>query len=101
MFITASEVETQSLVVLEAAATGLPIVAVRAAAPPEVMEDGVNGYLVASRDIDAMADRLVLLLQNPVQARAMGQAGRAMAERHSLDRSIEAHEELYRSLVLP
>jgi len=101
MFITASEVETQSLVVLEAAATGLPIVAVRAAAPPEGVEDGVNGYLVASRDIDAMADRLVLLLQNPVQARAMGQAGRAMAERHSLDRSIEAHEELYRSLVLP
>jgi glycosyltransferase involved in cell wall biosynthesis len=100
VFITASEIETQSLVVLEAAATGLPVVSVRTAAAPEVMEDGVNGYLVAPRDIDAMADRLVLLLRDPVQARAMGQAGRAMVERHSLDRSIEAHEELYRSLVL-
>jgi glycosyltransferase involved in cell wall biosynthesis len=100
VFITASEVETQGLVVLEAAATGLPIVAVRAAAIPEMVEDGVTGYLVASRDIDAMADRLVLLLRNPDQARAMGQAGRAKMQQHSLDRSIEAHEQLYRFLVL-
>ena len=100
VFITASEIETQSLVVLEAAATGLPVVAVRTAAAPEVMEEGINGYLVAPRDIDAMADRLVRLLRNPDQARAMGQAGRAKMQRHSLDRSIEAHEELYRSLVL-
>lgn len=64
------------------------------------VEDSVIGYLVAPRDIDAMADRLVWLLRNPDQARAMGQAGRAMVERHSLDRSIEAHERLYRSLVL-
>jgi 1,2-diacylglycerol 3-alpha-glucosyltransferase len=99
-FITASEIETQGLVVLEAAATGLPIVAVRAAAIPEVVEDGVTGYLVAPRDIDAMADRLVLLLRNPVPAKAMGRAGRAKMQRHSLDRSIEAHEQLYRSLVL-
>ncbi|NIO68484.1 MAG: glycosyltransferase [Anaerolineae bacterium] len=100
VFVTASEVETQGLVVLEAAATGLPIVAVRAAAIPEVVEDGVTGYLVAPRDIDAMADRLVRLLRNPDQARAMGQAGRAKMQQHSLDRSIEAHEQLYRSLVL-
>jgi 1,2-diacylglycerol 3-alpha-glucosyltransferase len=101
VFITASEVETQGLVMLEAAATGLPIVAARAAAIPEVVEDGVTGYLVAPRDIEAMADRLVLLLRNPAQARAMGQAGRAkMMQKHSLDRSIEAYERLYRSLVL-
>lgn len=100
VFVTASEVETQGLVVLEAAATGLPVVAVRAAAIPEAVEDGVNGYLVAPRDIDAMADRLVLLLRNPAQARAMGQIGRARAENHSLDSSIEAHERLYRSLVV-
>jgi len=100
VFITASEVETQGLVVLEAAATGLPIVAVRAAAIPEVVEDGVTGYIVAPRDIDAIAHRLVRLLRNPDQARAMGQAGRAKMQKHSLDRSIEAHERLYRSLVL-
>ena len=100
VFITASQVETQGLVVLEAAATGLPIIAVRAAAIPEAVENGVTGYLVAPRDIDAMADRLVLLLRNPDQARAMGQAGRAKMQKHSLDRSIEAHERLYRSLVL-
>jgi len=100
VFTTASEIETQSSVVLEAAATGLPVIAAWASSMPEFVEDGVTGYLVAPRDIDAMADRLVRLLRNPDQARAMGQAGRAKMQQHSLDRSIEAHEQLYRSLVL-
>jgi glycosyltransferase involved in cell wall biosynthesis len=100
VFITASEIEIQSSVVLEAAATGLPVIAVWASSMPEFVEDSVTGYLVVPRDIDAMVDRLVRLLRNPDQARTMGQAGRAKMQKHSLDRSIEAHERLYRSLVL-
>ena len=99
VFITACEVETQGLTTLEAAASGLPVVAARAGATPEMMEDGVTGYLVAPGNSDAMADRLVWLLQNPAQAKAMGQKGRGWVEKHSLDSSIRAHERLYRSLV--
>lgn len=99
VFVTASEIEIQSSVVLEAAATGLPIIAVRASSMPEFVQDSVAGYLVPPRDIDAMANRLVLLLQNPIQANAMGTAGRAMMEKHLLGHSIRAHEQLYRSLV--
>jgi glycosyltransferase involved in cell wall biosynthesis len=100
VFITASEIETQGLVLLEAAATGLPAVAVRAAAIPEAIEDGITGYLAAPGDVDAIADRLVWLLQNPIQARKMGQAGRAKMDYHSLESSFDTHEWLYRSLVM-
>ena len=100
MFVTASEVETQGLTTLEAAATGLPVVAARAGATPEMVEDGISGYLVAPGNSDGMADRLVWLLQNPAQAKAMGKRGREAAEKHSLDRSIGAHERLYSSLAV-
>jgi len=100
VFITASEVETQGITTLEAAASGLPIVAARAGATPEMVEDGVTGYLVAPGDSDAMADRLVWLLQNPARAKAMGHEGRERVEPHSLDSSVKAHERLYRSLAV-
>jgi glycosyltransferase involved in cell wall biosynthesis len=99
VFITASEIETQGLVVLEAAATALPVVAVGAASLPESVQDGVTGYLAAPRDISGMADRLVSLLRDPGRADAMGQAGRSAMAGHSADRSVKAHEMLYHSLV--
>jgi 1,2-diacylglycerol 3-alpha-glucosyltransferase len=99
VFVTASEIETQGLVILEAAASGLPVVVVRTAALPEAVQDGITGYLVVPGDTDAMADRIARLLQDLQQASGMGRAGRHMMERHSLGRSIEAHEQVYRSIV--
>jgi glycosyltransferase involved in cell wall biosynthesis len=99
VFATASEVEVQSSVVMEAAAAGLPVVAVRASSMPEFVEDGVNGCLAPPRDEGAMAKLLAQLLTNPARARALGQAGRALAERHSLEHSFAAHERLYASLA--
>ena len=99
VFVTGSEVETQGLVLLEAAASGLPVVAFRATAIPEVVKDGRTGYLVLPRDVPAMTDRIVTLLRNPEQARAMGQAGRALALDHSLERTMDRHERLYQTLV--
>jgi glycosyltransferase involved in cell wall biosynthesis len=99
VFVTASEIEIQSSVVLEAAASGLPVVTVRASSMPEFVRDGETGYLVPPRDIEMLAERLVRLLREPDRARAMGQAGRALAEQHSPTRSLEAHQELYRRLI--
>jgi glycosyltransferase involved in cell wall biosynthesis len=99
VFVTASEVEIQSSVVMEAAAAGLPVVAVRASSMPEFVEDGRNGYLVPPRDVDALGERLAFLVDNPDHARALGRAGRALAEAHSPERTLEAHERVYRELV--
>jgi glycosyltransferase involved in cell wall biosynthesis len=99
VFVTASEVEIQSSVVLEAAASGLPVVAVRASSMPEFVEDGVTGYLVRPGDVEAMAGRLAALLRDPAQAQAMGQAALRLAGQHSGEVSVRAHEALYQKLV--
>ena len=99
IFCTTSLVEIQSSVVLEAAATGLPVVAFRSSSMPEFVSDGESGYLVKPQDITAMADRIVWLIQNLQQARAMGQAGLRIVLKHSLKHSIDAHLTLYESLL--
>ncbi len=59
-FVTASTIETQGIVLLEAMAAGLPIVGVRALAIPELVIDGRDGLLVEPGDERALADAWVL-----------------------------------------
>ena len=99
VFVTASEVEIQSSVLLEAAATGLPIVVVNSSSMPEFIADGVNGFLVQPRDTDGMAERIALLLNNQDLSRQIGQANLGLAQKHSLDHSLELHEQFYGSLI--
>jgi glycosyltransferase involved in cell wall biosynthesis len=97
-FAIASEVETQGVAVLEAAASGLPVVTVRATAMPELVEHGVSGYLAAPGDHAAMGAHLSALLAQPRVARAMGLAGREkMAQSHSHTLTLDLHDELYLS----
>ncbi len=99
VFAIASELESEGLVVLEAAASGLPIVAVRATSMPELVEENGCGYLVPPGDIHAMADRLVAVLRDPAAREVFGRAGLEMARQHSLEQTLERHEDLYRSLL--
>jgi len=100
VFVTASEVEIQSSVVLEAAASGVPVVTVRASSMAEFVEDGVTGYLAEPRDVDGLASRLLTVLQQPPDHRqAMQQAALALARQHSIQSALTAHEQLYKRLV--
>jgi glycosyltransferase involved in cell wall biosynthesis len=101
VFVLASELESEGIVILEAAACGVPIVAVRATSMPELVEEAGCGYLVPPGDVHAMADRIVQVLRDPAAQRALGQAGVAMAQAHSLDLTLELHEGLYQSLLEP
>lgn len=95
LFVTASEIETQGIVLLEAAASGLPIVALRATCIPEIVHDGVNGYLCEPGDAAGMSQAITALLKNPSGARKMGRAGRLITQSHALDRTLALHEGLY------
>lgn len=95
VFVTASEIETQGLVLLEAAACGLPLVAVTATCVPEIVRDGVNGYLAAPGDVAGLAAHIQRLLDEPAMAHRMGLAGSLISQESSLDKTLLAHEALY------
>lgn len=94
-----SAVELQSISTLEAMATGLPVVAARARALPELVADGMNGYLAAPGDVEEFASGLVRLLQAPARGGAMGAEGRKVAEQHSLDAVAGRHYALLRRVA--
>jgi glycosyltransferase involved in cell wall biosynthesis len=99
VFATASPEETQGLAVLEAAASGVPVVCPRSSAFGELVADGLNGFLVPPGDVEAMGERLAWLLCNPAGARRMGLAGRALAQAHAIELTWEAHEDLYGAML--
>lgn len=71
--------EAFGIVVVEAMAAGLPVVAARAAAVPELVQDGATGRLVEPRDPAALAAALAQLLDDEPLRRSMGTAGRSRA----------------------
>ena len=88
------------MVLLEAAATGLPLIGSRVGGIPECILDGRTGFLVPERDDSALAQRLSELLENPGKRQQMGAAGRALVEsRFDIDRQTAALEDFYDSLV--
>jgi phosphatidylinositol alpha-1,6-mannosyltransferase len=70
------DVEALGIVFLEAAATGLPVLAGRSGGAPEAVRDGVTGHVVEPEDVPAIAETLADLLADPERAAKMGAAGR-------------------------
>lgn len=73
--------EVFGFVIAEAMAAGRPVVGTRVGGIPELIRDGVTGYLVPRGDVHAMAERILRLIANPALRSEMGAAGRASAER--------------------
>ena len=69
------EPEPFGMVVIEAMAEGRPVVASLLGAPPEIIQEGIDGYLVNPKDPDAMAARITGLLADPALAADMGRQG--------------------------
>lgn len=75
---------------LEGMACGLPAIATRVASLPEVVDDGVTGFLVPPNDPEALGERLRWVRDHPAEASAMGAAGRArVLERFTWDRVVD------------
>lgn len=79
LVLASSEPEPFGLVVVEAMATGLPVVATAHGGPAEIVVDGVTGRLVPPRDPGALADAVCALVDDPAAAARMGAAGRTRA----------------------
>lgn len=66
----------------EAMAMGLPVIGTQHGGIPELIEDGISGFLVPERDADAISQKLSYLIEHPQLWPQMGQSGRAYVEKH-------------------
>ena len=87
-------------VLLEAQATGLPVVSTRHAGIPEAVLDGQSGYLTNERDIGTLAEKLCLLLADRHLRERMGRAGREQIEKEfNIVTQVQKLERIYDRLV--
>jgi glycosyltransferase involved in cell wall biosynthesis len=99
-FVLPSLWEGLPMAVLEAMASGLPVVATAVNGTPEAVEDGVTGYLVPPGDPVALAARLRAVAGDAELRREMGEAARrAFAGRFDADRMVERLVSVYESTV--
>ncbi len=97
LFVLPSIDEGLSLAIMEAMATGLPVLTTAVGGNPEVVADGETGRLVPARDPQALADAMLAMLADPAALAAMGRAGRQRIERHfDVARTVADYERLYR-----
>jgi glycosyltransferase involved in cell wall biosynthesis len=80
IFVLASLQEGLALVISQAMACGLPVIATEATGVRELVDDGVEGFVVPAGDAQAIAESLAVLLDHPERAVEMGRAGRARVE---------------------
>jgi glycosyltransferase involved in cell wall biosynthesis len=92
--------EGLGIILLQAAASGLPIVATRAGGIPEAVADGVTGLLVKPGSAPELADAISTLLTDPARAQEMGRAGRArVVDGFSTTRMIQGNLAVYREVL--
>ncbi len=95
-----SELESFGLAALEGMACGVPAVCSRVGGVPEVITDGVEGYLVTPRDVQTMAARALEILSSPEKQKEMSQAARQRALRQfCTEKIIPLYEDLYQRVL--
>jgi glycosyltransferase involved in cell wall biosynthesis len=100
VYICTSDTEGLSNVLLEAGASGLPLVATRVGGNSEVVEDGYNGFLVEPRTHNVIASAALKLASNMNMRQQMGARSRErICSEFSIKTMVNAHEELYEQLL--
>lgn len=99
-FLLLSANEGTPVSAIESLAARRPVVATRVGGLPDVIEDGVHGFLVPPEDTESAAAALARLAADPELRNRMGAAGRErMLTRYSVERLVADHDDLYRSLL--
>ncbi len=85
---------------MEGMATGLPVVSTLHSGIPELIEDGISGFLVPEREVDGLAQKLAYLIDHPEVGLKMGRAGRAYVEKHyNINELNDRLVDIYQKLI--
>jgi glycosyltransferase involved in cell wall biosynthesis len=100
-YVMSSAWEGLPMVLLEAAASALPIVTTAVGGNSEIVHDGINGFVVSANNSEALADAMQRMEHLPAESRlSMGLAGRDhVAKHYSLSAVVDQWEEIYHSLL--
>ena len=99
VFLTASPIETQGLVVIEAMACGLPIIGVDRLALKEVIFNDQNGYIVKPHDVDEFSKAIIKIIKNKNEVSSFGKKSKEISSKHDLEFSLKRFETTYLSLI--
>ena len=99
LFVIAGIAELQSIVTMEAMASGLPVVAVNAMALPELVHDGENGYLFSDGDSQMIAEKVIAILTNQPMREEMSQKSLEIIKNHDINKIVEKYESIYGEVV--
>lgn len=100
LFVTASETETQGIVLIEAAATGLPLVAVDAGAVRELCQNRKNGILCRPGDVNKLARAMINLFTDEELRKKYGEYSLEIAKQHDLNRTLQRFVEIYEEAII-
>jgi glycosyltransferase involved in cell wall biosynthesis len=98
VFCNAGTAELQSIVTMEAMATGKPVVATNARALPLLVHDGENGRLFEPGDVEGLASRLAELLSDDGKRTRMGRESLRIVARHDIGITLNTFEGLYEAV---
>jgi len=98
VFAITSTADTQSMVMMQAMASGVPVVGVNARALPEYI-DPTNGFVVEPGNPEALAAKIILILKNPALQKKLGAGGRATALKFSPPEIAKRWESIYRQAI--
>lgn len=99
VFVTASEIETQGIVLIEAAASGLPLVAVDKGAVSEVCLDGENGYLCKPGDVKEIAEAMTKILSDKKLQGKFSKKSLEIAKEHDFEKTLDKFINIYNRVL--
>ncbi len=99
VFLLSSLWEGLPFALMEAAHSKVPVVAFETDGMPEILQDGVNGFLVPRNNVQALASRTLQLLEDEELRLQMGRRGPAIFCLFDIDKMVKEHQQLYMNLL--
>jgi glycosyltransferase involved in cell wall biosynthesis len=99
ILVSPSYLENVPTILLQAMAKGIPVIASKVGGIPEIVKENLNGFLINPKKVEEIADKILFLLNNPKEARRMGENGRIVVQNnYDIDIVIKKVIEVYESI---